>query len=187
MVVGEVARRFGAHVEWLPFDLHPEYPPEGLPRAELRRRYGEDTDDRLRTFFAQHGLVFNPPEVMPNSLAALRLTELARDLGLHAAFHDLLMDATWAEARNIGDAAELRALAADAGLPGDAVEETLAGDAYAARIRASTAEAARIGVTGIPAFVLDARLLIVGARPVEVFEQAFAQIEAQPPAPPTCR
>ena len=23
-------RRFGASVEWLAFDLHPEYPPEGI-------------------------------------------------------------------------------------------------------------------------------------------------------------
>ena len=178
-MVGEVARRFGAHVEWLPFDLHPEYPPEGMPRAELRRRYGEAVDDRLQAMFEQHGLAFNPPDVMPNSLAALRLTELARELGLHATFHDRLMDATWAEGRFLGDHDELRALADETGLPSERVEETLATDAYADRVRASTREAAAIGVNGIPAFVLDARLLLLGAQPVEVFEQAFAQIAAR--------
>ena len=40
--------RHGATVTWLPFDLHPEYPPEGRPRSELRRRFGEDVDDRMR-------------------------------------------------------------------------------------------------------------------------------------------
>ena len=33
-------REAGARIEWLPYDLHPEYPPEGIPREELVRRYG---------------------------------------------------------------------------------------------------------------------------------------------------
>ena len=72
--------RHGATVTWLPFDLHPEYPHEGRPRSELRRRYGEDVDDRMRATFERNGLVFNPPEVTPNSRTALRLSELARDV-----------------------------------------------------------------------------------------------------------
>ena len=52
----------------------------------------------------------------------------------------------------------------------------LADDAYADRVRASTAEAQSIGITGIPAFALDGRLLILGAQPREVFEHAFGQL-----------
>ena len=51
-------------------------------------------------------------------MRALRVTELARERGLHAAVHDRLMDAYWAEGRNIGDPAELRSLAVEAGLDG---------------------------------------------------------------------
>ena len=49
-------------------------------------------------------------------MPALRVTELARDRELHRAVHDRLMDAYWAEARNIGDPEELRVLAVEAGL-----------------------------------------------------------------------
>ena len=56
------------------------------------------------------------------------------------------------------------------------MDEVLAGDAYADRVQASTAEAQSVGITGIPAFALDGRLLILGAQPREVFEQAFAQL-----------
>ena len=52
----------------------------------------------------------------------------------------------------------------------------LAGDAYADRVHASTAEAQSLGINGIPAFVLDGRLLILGAQPREVFEWAYAQL-----------
>jgi predicted DsbA family dithiol-disulfide isomerase len=127
--------------------------------------------------FEANGLVYNPhPEVVPNTMKALRVTELARDRVLHRAVHDRLMDAYWAEARNIGDPAELRALAVEAGLDPGEVDEVLDADAYADRVQASTAEAQSIGITGIPAFALDGRLLILGAQPREVFAQAFARL-----------
>ena len=127
--------------------------------------------------FEANGLVYNPqPEVVPNTMKALQVTELARDRGLHRAVHDRLMDAYWTEARNIGDPEELRVLAAEAGLDAAEVDDVLAGDAYVDRVRASTAEAQSVGITGIPAFALDGRLLILGAQPREVFEQAYAQL-----------
>ena len=169
--------RFDARVQWLPFDLHPEYPPEGIPRSDLERRYGAGVHEHTRAFFARHGLPFNPPDVIPNSFDALRLTELARDRGLHEPFHDALMDAHWSQATNIGDHEFLRRTATEIGLPADTVEETLAGDAYAARVRASTSEAQSVGITGIPAFVLDGRVLVLGAQPREAFEQAFVRLE----------
>ena len=127
--------------------------------------------------FEANGLVYNPhPDVVPHTMKALRVTELARERGLHRDVHDRLMDAYWAEGRNIGDPEELRVLAVEAGLDPADVDDVLAGDAYADRVRASTAEAQSIGITGIPAFALDGRLLILGAQPREVFERAFAQL-----------
>lgn len=125
--------------------------------------------------FERVGLAYAPnPDVVPNSKLALRVTELARDRGLHDAVHERLMQAYWTEGRNIGDVEELRALAAEAGL--DDIEPALADDAYGDRIAASTGEAHSIGINGIPAFLLDGRLLVLGAQPEEVFERAFAQL-----------
>ena len=162
---------------WLPFELHPEYPPAGLPRAELIARYGDAFNDRLRDRFAEEGLEYNPnPDVIPNSFDALRLTELARELGRHAEIHDRLMDAYWRDGVDLGDRDELRRLLHD--LPVDDVERVLATDEHADTVRASTNRAVSIGVTGVPAFVIDGKLLVPGAQPREVFEQAFAQLEA---------
>jgi predicted DsbA family dithiol-disulfide isomerase len=176
----QVRREFDADLLWLPFSLHPEYPPEGISRAQLTARYGESMHDRLRESFAAHGLEYNPPpEVVPNTRLALRLGELARERDLHEPFHDRLMDAYWAEAVNIGDADELRRLAAEAGLDADEVERVIGDpDAYFDLVQGSTAQAASVGITGIPGFLLDRRLLIVGAQPLEVFRQAFAQLAA---------
>jgi predicted DsbA family dithiol-disulfide isomerase len=166
-------------VTWLPFDLHPEYPPEGISREQLHARYGGEFHDRLRASFEALDLPYNPPaEVVPNTMRALRVTELARDRGVQQQVHDRLMDAYWTEGRNIGDPDDLRALAVDAGLDAAEVDEVLAGDAYRDRVLGSTAQAQSIGITGIPAFLLDRRLLVLGAQPQEVFEQAVDRLAA---------
>jgi predicted DsbA family dithiol-disulfide isomerase len=172
-------RQLGAQVTWHPFDLHPEYPPEGSPRQELLARYGPGMSDRVREFFAARGLDYNPhPDIVPNSMRAQQLTELARDLGRHEAVHDRIMDAYWSEAQNIGDRDVLRGLAAELELPAADVDEVLTTDRYRDRIVDSTRQAASVGANAVPAFVLDRRLLLLGAQPQDVFEQAFAQIDA---------
>jgi len=164
-------------VTWLPFDLHPEYPPEGLPRERLLARYGEAGIARTEAMFEARGLDYAPhPQVVPNTRAALRLGEHARGAGSHREFHDRVMDAYWAESRDIGDHDALRALAADVGLDTDEVDVVLAGDRYGDVVDASTAQAVSLGVTGVPGFVLDRRLLVLGAQPDAVFEQAFARL-----------
>jgi predicted DsbA family dithiol-disulfide isomerase len=168
--------RFDATIEWLPFDLHPEYPPEGIPRSQLVARYGAEGMARTRAFFEQHGLAYEPnPDVVPNSMRALRLTEHARAAGLHEPFHDRVMAAYWTEGQNIGDPEVLGSLAAEVGLEG--TDEVLATDAYAAEVQSSTAQAHSVGINAIPAFVLDRRLIVLGAQPKESFEQAFARLD----------
>jgi predicted DsbA family dithiol-disulfide isomerase len=163
-------------VTWLPFQLHPEYPPGGLPRAELLARYGS-FEGRMRERFAEEGFDYNPnPDVVPDSLPALRLTELARDLGRHEEIHDRLMDAYWRDAVDIGNVDELRRLTHD--LPADRVEAILTGDDLTDRVHAATTQAQSLGINGIPAWVIDGKLLVPGAQPREVFRQAFAQLTA---------
>lgn len=170
-------RQLGAQVTWLPFDLHPEYPLEGLPRERLLARYGPGMTDRVREFFASRGLPYNPnPDIVPNSLRAQQLTELARDLGRHETMHDRIMDAYWNEAQDIGDVDVLRALARELALPEADVEDVLGGDRYRDRIADSTRQAASIGANAVPAFLLDRRLLVLGAQPNEAFEHAFARL-----------
>jgi predicted DsbA family dithiol-disulfide isomerase len=181
-VTAEQARReFDAEVVWLPFDLHPEYPPEGIPLAELHRRYGIGVGehDPLRERFAAAGLEYNRPEVVPNTRLALRVSEFARERGLHQPFHDRLMDAYWSEATDIGDSGVLRRLAVEVGLDAEEAERVVADpSAYVELVEGSTRQAQSLGINAIPAFLLDRRLIVLGAQPLEVFRRAFAQLAA---------
>jgi predicted DsbA family dithiol-disulfide isomerase len=164
----------GAAVTWLPYDLHPEYPPEGIARDELRRRYGPGIDDHTRALFERNGLVWGGSEKIPNSRDALRLSELARDRGVHDELHDRLMQAYWQDAEDVGDHDVLRAHADAVGLERAEVDRVLGGDEYLERVQVSTQQAMSLGINGIPAFLIDSRLLVLGAQPREVFERALA-------------
>ena len=83
----------------------------------------------------------------------------------------------------IGDPAELRSLVGEAGLDGAEVDDVLAGDAYNDRVIGLTQQAVSIGITGVPGFLLDRRLLVLGAQPRGVFERAFEQLSEAPPGP----
>jgi predicted DsbA family dithiol-disulfide isomerase len=181
-VTAEEARReFDVEVTWLPFDLHPEYPPEGIALSDLHARYGIGVgeQDPMRSRFEAAGLVYDRPETVPNTRLALRLTELARELGMQEPFHHRLMQAYWSEAVDIGEADELRRLAREVGLDGAEVERVIADpSAYLDVVHGSTAQAQSIGINAIPAFLLDRRLILLGAQPLEVFRRAFDQVSS---------
>lgn len=129
------------------------------------------------------GLTFAPSPKLPNTLHALQVTELARDRGLHEPVHSRLMHGYWSEEKDLGDDETLLDLVAEAGLDREEAAETLSERRYADRVVASTQDANRLGINAIPAFVLDRRLLVLGAQPEEVFAQAVAQLqEEEPPA-----
>ncbi len=127
----------------------------------------------------ESGYTYNPPpEIVPNSRKALQVTELARDRGLHEQVHSRLMHGYWSEAAHIGDEETLLGLAEQAGLDRAETKAALDEGRYLDRIAAATREANLHGINAIPAFVLDGRLLVMGAQPHALFEQAFAELDA---------
>lgn len=132
----------------------------------------------MKRMVEESGYTYSPPpEIVPNSRKALQVTELARDLGLHEQVHSRLMHAYWSEEADIGDEETLLRLAEEAGLDRAEAKAALDDGPYLDRIEASTREANMHGINAIPAFVLDGRLLVMGAQPHELFERAFAQLE----------
>ena len=163
-------------MDWLPFDLHPEYPPEGILRSDLEQRYGSGIHERTRAVIEAAGLTYAPPAELPSSRRALAVTELARDRGLHEPVHTRLMRAYWSEGVDIGDEPLLLDLVTEAGLDRDEAKAALHAEEYVNRVLASTQAANAHGIHAIPAFVLADRLLVMGAQPHAIFEQAVAEL-----------
>lgn len=170
-------------MEWRPFDLHPEYPPEGIAREQLLARYGEGMVEHTRRLIEGAGFVYDPPpDRVPNSKRALRLAELARDRGVHGELHRRLFSAYWSRRRDIGEPQVLVEEAAAVGIPEEDARAALDSPELGERVEASTRTAVRNGVNGVPAWSIDQRLILPGAQPHEVFDR-FLQRLGHRPAP----
>ena len=162
---------------WKPFDLHPEYPPEGIPLAELERRYGAGFAERRRALFESAGLPFaGTLDKVPNSRGALMVAELARERGSFEALHPRLFSAYWASGRDIGGERVLVEEGTAVGLEEHEIIEALADGRYLERIEAETRAALELGAGGVPAWLVDARVLIPGAQPHDVFERVLERL-----------
>ena len=104
---------------------------------------------------------------------------------MHRAYHDRVMDAYWAEGQDLSLPPVLEELARGVGMSDGGIARALEDRAWSPVVDASTARAQSAGVTGVPAFVVDWRVLVMGAQPREVLAQAIAQAREPPGAPET--
>jgi predicted DsbA family dithiol-disulfide isomerase len=115
--------------------------------------------------FGVHGLARH--DRIPNTRKALALAEFARDRGrLHPLRH-AVMEAYWRGGRDIEDDGVLAGCAREAGLDAAEALAAILDPVYRARVDAMGAEAQRVGVTGIPTFVMG-KHGVVGCQPYEV-------------------
>jgi predicted DsbA family dithiol-disulfide isomerase len=131
--------------------------------------------------FEEAGLPYaHSLEKVPNSRKALMLGELARERGVFEALHPRLFDAYWAHGRDIGDERVLVQEASAVGLDRGEVLEVLHDGRYLDEIGAETRHALELGAGGVPAWLIDRRLLVPGAQPHDVFERVLEQLGHEP-------
>ena len=185
--------REGVEVTWRAFELDPSAPAErpGDYRALLAAKYGRSPEeaqrmlDEMTAMGAAEGLELRFDRVRAgNTFDAHRLVHLAAFHGAQAAMQERLMRAYLTEGELMSDHAALTRLAGECGLPGAEVRELLAGDRFAAEVRAEQELAHGFGITAVPFFVVERTLGGAGAQPVEGFHelltQAWERTQAQP-------
>jgi predicted DsbA family dithiol-disulfide isomerase len=98
---------------------------------------------------------------------------MATEQGNGDAAEESLFKAYFTEGKNIADKETLTQLGIDIGLDATAVKQVLEGNAYAQNVQQDIAEAATLGVRGVPFFVIDRKYAVSGAQATEVFHQAL--------------
>ncbi len=174
-------------VVWRSFELEPDAPREAESRrALLLSRYGmtaeqaAERDAQMTALAAEAGLEYRPDLAqLGNTFAAHRVLHAARAAGLQAQAKERLLRGYFTEGRRLTDADTLVELAVDAGLDPEAARTALAGDSFAEDVRADEREAAAIGITGVPFFVLNRRYAVSGAQPSELLLQALERTWAE--------
>jgi predicted DsbA family dithiol-disulfide isomerase len=182
------AHRTEVEIAWHSFELDPEAPRarEGSYDERLAEKYGVSVAEAagmtatMTAAAATEGLDFRFDLARPgNTFDAHRLLHFAAERGVQGALKERLLAATFTEGAPISDTATLVRLATEAGLDGDQVRDVLAGDAFAADVRADEQQAQALGIRGVPFFVIDQKYGVSGAQPsdllLEVLDRAWSE------------
>ena len=170
-----------ATVRWHPFQLNPDMPREGIDRKSYRiRKFGswgrsQELDARVAAAGEDVGVAFHfeRQSRTPNTLDAHRVIWLAGERGVQDAAVEALFLAYFTDGRDLSDGVTLAEIAAGAGLDRAEADALLSGDKGLDVIQAGEERARRLGVSGVPFFVVNGRVALSGAQPPELFRQAF--------------
>jgi predicted DsbA family dithiol-disulfide isomerase len=172
-------------VRWHPFQLDPTIPPGGIERRDyLTRKFGSldaiaATHANLTALGEREGIVFRFDAITraPNTVDAHRLIRWAGVAGLTEVTVERVFRAYFADGIDVGDRSVLTRLAADLGMPGD-IGTRLASEEDESEVAAEIEEAYRMGVSGVPCFIIDRRYAVVGAHPPETLVEAISRAVA---------
>ena len=171
-------------IQWHPFMLNPDMPPQGMDRAEyLEQKFGGKTGadqiyDQIARAAEQAGveIAFDRIRRTPSTLDAHRLIHWAGIEGVQTPVVSGLFRAFFQEGRDISDHAVLIDIARAAGMDPAVVEKLLVQEVDKEGIRKRAAEAVKKGVRGVPCFIVDNTYVVQGAQPTSLWERVIDEI-----------
>jgi len=179
-VVEKLKAEHNVEVEWRPFYLYFDTPPEGRELPEyIKQKRASGSEERLLSIATLYSMDFKSTERIYNTRLAHEATEYAREHGKGNDFHKVIFRKVYAEGKDPSQWDVLRSAAQETGLDGDALQKEVESGAYKDNVEEQVRQAYQIGVTGVPTYVINDRYAIVGAQPYEVFKNALEQIAKQ--------
>jgi len=194
-VVEKLKAEYQVEVEWRPFYLYFDTPPEGRELPEhVKRARANGSEERLRSIAGAYGMKFKSTERIYNTRLAHEAAEYAREQGNPARFnspiqrdargmgnefHKIVFRKVYAEGQDPSQWDVLRSATEEAGLNADDMQRAVESGKYTANVADQVRWAYQIGVTGVPTYVINDRYAIVGAQPYEAFKHTLEQIMIQ--------
>jgi predicted DsbA family dithiol-disulfide isomerase len=168
-------------VRWLPFQLNPDLPAEGIARKTyIERKFGPGgarNYARVAAVGKEVGIdfAFDAITVQPNTLNAHRLMHYAARHGCEDETAESLFRGYFQEGAVLTDLEQLAELGARARLERDALAAYLASDADRDTVLAADLEARQAGIGGVPFFIFNRRVAVSGAHEASVLLEAMEQ------------
>jgi predicted DsbA family dithiol-disulfide isomerase len=178
------AQSHEVRVRWLPFQLNPTMPKEGISRREYRtKKFGSweralELDARVIEVGKAEGIdfAFDKIERTPNTLDAHRLIWLADKEGVQDAVVEALFRAYFTKGRDISNRQTLLDVVAEAGLDRGNAEGVLNGGDGLEAIKEAEELSRRFRVEGVPFFIVNGKVTLSGAQQPDLFLEAFRQV-----------
>lgn len=174
---------FSCRKVWRPFFLNPDTPPQGEPYMPfLEAKFGsreavEALFARVREAGRAYDLTyaFERITLRANTLQAHRLIHWAQQRGEAEQLVEQLFVAQFQRGEYVGDVALLTQIAAECGYPPAEVAAYLASTQDVDTVRSQEAEGRAAGIRQVPTFIVDRRLVVVGAEDPAVLAEAMRQ------------
>jgi predicted DsbA family dithiol-disulfide isomerase len=173
-------------VRWRPFQLDPTTPVEGVDRKTyIERKFG--SSEKIKPIHAallkageDEGIPFAFEKITrtPNTLNSHRVIRWAHSLGVQDQLVEGLFRAYFVEGADIGQIKILAAIADEVGLDGELVEELLNSDADRESVEREDTMARKIGINGVPTFLIGGTVLVNGAQDAEHLVRVIDRVAA---------
>lgn len=170
-------------IHWRPFQLNPSMPRHGMDRRQyLDAKFGGPESaraiyDQVAAAGVAEGIQFAFERITrtPNTFAAHRLIWWAGQYGKQDEVVERLFQQYFLEGGDIGDLDSLSQAAADAGLDRAIADTVLAGEQGVEEVKLEEAAGRRLGIRGVPYFVINGTSALSGAQPPEQLVAAFRE------------
>ncbi|MBO0141878.1 DsbA family oxidoreductase [Agrobacterium sp. Ap1] len=186
LAIAEVRGEVGIDMNWRPYRLNPDIPPEGVDqKAYLEAKLGgAEAVARGHEMLTKLGLEvgirynFEAIKIGPNTLDAHRLIHWAslESREIQDRVVTALFKANFEDGRNVGDHTVLAEIAESCSMNRKLIENLLASDADKDLILGEIDAAQKMGVNGVPFFIMDGQYAISGAQTPDVLADAFRDI-----------
>ncbi len=185
-------------VGWFPFQINPSMPAEGIAFDEyLERKFGKPETvqpglDYLTEAGNVEGLHFRFDRIkrVPPTIDAHRIMGLAElDGADKSELADSILKGFFEDGLDISDRDVLIELGGRSGLSASTINAALDDEATRQNVLALEGQVRKGGVTGVPDFLINRRLFVIGAQKtevlVDVFDRAMFGDESDQPVSPT--
>jgi predicted DsbA family dithiol-disulfide isomerase len=177
-------------IQWHSFQLAPELqtdPSKNIYAYLAERKgwtveYSEQVHGQLTGTAKEVGLAYNFDIAIPaNTFNAHRLSHLAAKYHVQKEMEERLFSAYFTEGKNVDDAETLVQLGTELEIPEEEVRNMLQSNSYAHEVREDIYTAQRLGIRGVPFFVMNNKYAVSGAQSSEVFlatlQKAYQEFE----------
>ena len=174
-------------INWLPYFLGPDTPPAGVAyKTFMETKFGgvkklAEMQARVLAAGKDAGVEFDLAKIAmrPSTMAAHRLVYRAQSTGHRAAEIEALVDrlftAYFQRGEDIGNIATLADIAAECGDRKEDVVDYLTSKQGESQVASLFSQVGKLGVTGVPFFIIQRHLAVSGAQTGEVLAAAILQ------------
>lgn len=171
-----------AEVSWYPFQVNPEIDPEGQPfDVYLTQRFGSPANvEPVLQHLVEEGTAagidfrFDKLRHVPNTLAAHQVMQFAESIGANqSALADDFLSAFFEQGRDIGQRGELIDIAGAHGISRTDTVKAIDSRQLKEIVTARERQVREGGLAGVPGFLINRRLLVVGAQSSDNIVGAF--------------